>query len=347
MRGTVHIATMEDKGMDLARVARVLATHKEIGELEYADVPSRVLDAIKGMKSAVVAGSIGNGTWGGELAPYKIVSDAFMESIKNIGCFFRVIDSAMKVPLRSVLFAVTASATAYVRGEDSAKPLTRMSVENEMVDPFRATGFVIVTAELLKMGAVADPLIANELRGAVSYTADAQFLTILDAGANTSASVGSTVQAVQQDLKVALAALDLGAQSKLFFITNPDTVKLLATMTIDNGFAFSDVNPVTGGALLKTPLLPCDACPYGTFYAVDASGIAGNAEAIIVENFRHATIQMDDAPDSPPTASTTLINLFQRNLVAIQASTWAGAKVIRSNSVQKITGVDWGSANSP
>ncbi|MDG4889280.1 phage major capsid protein [Mesorhizobium sp. WSM4887] len=347
MRAAISVPIDIDKGIDLARVARVMAQYKEPGELDYADAPPRVLDAIRAMKSAVAAGSIGNGTWGSELAPYKVVSDAFMDSLRNTGAFFRILDSMVKVPLRSQLVAFTANATGYVTGEGSAKRMTRSAFEREYVDAFRAVAFVVVSNELLKLGALADPLIANELRGAVSFTADEQFLTILDAGANTSASVGSTVNGVQQDLKVALAATDLGAQSRLFFIAHPDRVKLLATMTIDGGFAFADVNPVTGGTLLRTPLLPCDACASDAFYVVDASGLAGNADAIQVDNFRHATIQFDDAPDSPPTASTTVINLFQRGLTAIQASTYGGAKVVRSNSVYKLTGVDWGSANSP
>ncbi|MFD1987978.1 phage major capsid protein [Mesorhizobium newzealandense] len=348
MRGSIHVANADiDKGMDFARVARVMAYYKDAGELEYADAPPRILDAIKAMKSAVVGGSIGNGTWGSELAPYRVVSDAFMESLRNVGCFFRILDAMLKVPLRSQLVAFTANASGYVVGEGSAKRMTRMSFENEYVDAFRATAFVVVSNELLKLGALADPIISQELRGAVSYTADQQFLTILDAGANTSVSIGSTVDAVQQDLKVALAATDLGAMSKLFFIAHPDRVKLLATMTIDGGYAFADINPVSGGLLLKTPLLPCDACASDAFYVVDASGIAGNADVIQVDNFRHASIQLDDSPDSPATANTTLINLFQRGLTAIQASTYAGAKVVRANSVYKLTGVDWGSANSP
>ncbi|PBB80967.1 phage major capsid protein [Mesorhizobium sp. WSM3879] len=348
MRAAISLAPIDtDKGMDMARVARVLAVCNEGWEIDTADAPPRVIEAVKALKSAVVAGRIDGNGWGAELAPYSNVSNAFMESVRNVGVFFRIADSMMKVPLRSRLTAVTASANAYVLGEGSAKKLSRMSLEGEYVDAFRATGFVIVSNELLKMGALADPLISQELRGAVTYSADEKFLAILDADASTSASVGNTVAAAQEDLKVALAALDLGASSKLFFVTHPDTVKMLATMTIDGGYAFGDVNPVTGGTLLKTPLIPCDACAYGSFYVLDASGIAGNTEGIIVENFRHATVQMDDAPDSPPSASTTLINLFQRGLTAIQASTWGGAKVVRSNAVYKLTAVDWGSANSP
>lgn len=350
MRGTVHVTSLDvDKGMDMARVVRLLATTDSNYEFDHlgGSFSPRIIDAAKTLKSAVTAGSIDGGTWGSELAPYSVVASGFMESLRNVGAFFRIADSILRVPLRSKLTALTATATAYVSGEGSAKKMTRLSLENETIDAFRAVGFLVVTKEMLELGQLADPLISHELRGAVSLTTDQQFLAILDAGATSSASSGSTVNAIQQDLKTALAALDLGAQSKLFFITHPDTVKMLATMTIDGGVAFGDINPVSGGLLLKTPLIPCDACAYGSFYALDASGIAGNLDTVIVERFKHGTIQMDDAPDSPATSSTVLIPLFQRGLIAIQASTWAGAKVVRSSSVYKLTSVDWGSANSP
>lgn len=352
MRTAMVTSVDIDKGLDLARLARSVAVAGNDYELDQLSaenkVPTRITDAVKVIRSAVAEGRIDGATWGSELAPYTIIVNAFMDSLRNTGAFFRLLDGGMlKVPLRSKLTAVTAGASAYIVGEGSAKRMSRLSLETEAIDPFHAAAFVIISQELANIGALADPLIAHELRGAVAATADEKFLAILDAGASTSASSGSTVSAVQQDLKVALDALTLGQSSRLYFITHPDRVKLLSTMTIDGGFAFADINPVSGGLLLKTPLIPCDACASDAFYAVDASGIAGNSLQIVIDRFKHATVQMDDAPDSPTTASTTIIPLWQRNLICLQASTWAGAKVVRSNSVYKLSSVDWGTANSP
>ncbi|PZV36163.1 phage major capsid protein [Mesorhizobium kowhaii] len=349
MRAAISVPLDIDKGMDFARIARVMASSPMAEErgliAEQSGLSPRVVSIVK---SPVAAGQANGDTWGSELSQYDIVTSAFLDSLRNSGLFFRLLDGGMlRVPLRSKLTALTAGANAYVVGEGSAKKISRLSLETESIDPFRAASIVVVSDELLKLGVLSDPLISHELRGATVVAVDEKFVAILAAAANTAASSGSTVQAVQQDLRVALAELDLGQQSRLYFATHPDTIKSLATMTVDGGFAFSDINPVSGGTLLKTPLIPSDAIASGEFYAIDASGIAGNSDAVTIERFKHATVQMDDSPDSPATTSTTLIPLFQRNLVGIVASCWAGAKAVRANSVFKLTGVDWGSGNSP
>lgn len=349
MRGTVHVSTDVDKGMDLARIARVMAMGKTVHEraaiAEQTGLPSRLVDIVK---TPVSVGQTDGSTWGAELAAFQVVTSSFFESLRNTGAFFRMLDAMARVPLKSKIAAITAGASGYVQGQGSAQKISRLSLETEAINPFRASSIVIISQELAEMGAAADPLISANLRGATSVAVDEQFLIILDAGATTGASVGSTVSAVQQDLRAALQALDLGQSSRLFFIAHPDVVKALATMTIDGSFAFADVHPVSGGLLLKVPLIPCDACAVGSFYAVDATGIAGGTDTINIDRHREGIVQMDTAPDSPETASTVLLPLWQRNLIAIVASCWAGAKVVRGNSVHRITGVDgWGSGNSP
>jgi hypothetical protein len=48
---------------------------------------------------------------------------------------------------------------------------------------------------------------------------------------------------------------------------------------------------------------------------------------------REATLQMDSAPDSPPTASTVMYSLFQNNGVAIRAERYINwAKRVRPRS---------------
>ncbi|WP_292327052.1 phage major capsid protein [Mesorhizobium sp.] len=349
MKGTVHITADIDKGMDMARVARVIATGKTAAEREQIAIETGLPDRLREIvKTAVSAGQANGDTWGSQLSNYQIIVTAFLDSLRNNGVFFRLLDGGMlRVPLKSKLTALTASASGYVLGEGSAQKISRLSLENETVDPFRAATIVVITEELANLGALADPLISHELRGGTIAAVDEKFVAILDAAATSSASVGSTVSAVQEDLKLALQALDLGQQSRLYFLANPATVKALATMTIDGGFAFGNVNPVSGGTLLNTPLIPSDQVTFGNFYAIDASGLAGNTDTVTVERFRHSTVQMDDAPDSPASAATITIPLWQRNMTAIVSSCWAGATVVRSNSVYKLTSVDWGSANSP
>jgi hypothetical protein len=54
---------------------------------------------------------------------------------------------------------------------------------------------------------------------------------------------------------------------------------------------------------------------------------------------RHASLQMDTAPDSPPTANTVALSLFQRNMVALRAERTFGFAPIRSGAIASLSGV--------
>jgi len=56
-----------------------------------------------------------------------------------------------------------------------------------------------------------------------------------------------------------------------------------------------------------------------------------------VDVSREASLQMDSAPDSPNTASTVLVSLWQRNMVAIKAERFITWKKGRDAAVQYIS----------
>ena len=113
----------------------------------------------------------------------------------------------------------------------------------------------------------------------------------------------------------------------------------------DNGAtAFPTMSP-TGGTIFNVPVLVSGASAVsGKIIVVDASGLAGSSMAIELQQLRQATIQMDDAPDSPPTASTVQISLFQQNLLALAAQRYFGLSKLRSNAVSAIESVGYSPA---
>src|SRR5262245_66566581 len=53
----------------------------------------------------------------------------------------------------------------------------------------------------------------------------------------------------------------------------------------------------------------------------------------VLDASNQASVQMDTAPDSPPTASTTLVSLWQMNMTGIRAERWINWKKRRSTAV--------------
>jgi hypothetical protein len=63
--------------------------------------------------------------------------------------------------------------------------------------------------------------------------------------------------------------------------------------------------------------------------------------AVQVDISTEASIQTDSAPDSPNTASTTLVSLWQQNLVGIRCERFVTWTKARANSVVYIAGANY------
>src|SRR5262249_36785673 len=159
---------------------------------------------------------------------------------------------------------------------------------------------------------------SNELRRAIVAAVDTGFLGLItDGNTPTTTSFGASPLGAIGDLKHLLASVALKADSRPLFVMAPDVARAAATLyDSGGGFVFEDMPP-TGGVMVGVPAMACDAMTAGTLGLIDGAGIAGDAQGIEIKNARHATIQLNDAPDSPATASTTPISLWQENLVGL------------------------------
>ena len=189
-------------------------------------------------------------------------------------------------------------------------------------------------------------LFAQELTHAVASATDAAFINRITLGISPTPSNGGTSVAILQDLAALLAAPALDASSKVFLIVGSDIVKHWAVATTATGeLAFPQMTPM-GGATQGMDVLASDGVS-GQIIAVDASQIAAAAGTVELDGSGAATVQMDSAPDSPPTAATNLLSFWQMNLAGLRATRYWGAERLRTAAVSVISNVNYGSANSP
>jgi hypothetical protein len=76
---------------------------------------------------------------------------------------------------------------------------------------------------------------------------------------------------------------------------------------------------------------------------IDASGLLLGDEGITLDNSRQAALPMETAPDNPTTGSTVLLNLWQRNMLALRAERrlrlrWVGSMRSRLSAALTIEG---------
>jgi len=208
---------------------------------------------------------------------------------------------------------------------------------------------LVLSKELIR-GAVAGTLelVAGELRNSVAKTTDEVFLNVVGSGVSPITSAGSTGESLRADISVMLSQLTLGQASRLFLVTNSTNCKRMCMLTDQHGVsAFPDLGP-GGGSIQSIPFVISDAVGAGLLYLIDASSIGANGGEMVFTEADQANIHFDDAPTSPPTASSAYLSLWQTNQVALKVERYFLVERLRSNSVAAVSNSsNWGSGNSP
>jgi hypothetical protein len=307
-------------------------------EAELRRMPPRVVEFLK---TASVAGGTAVGSWGNPLAPFQNLSSAWLASLSAISVFDRLLPDMIVCPPRSTVVAVSTTLTGGAISESSVKPAGKLSLTGSDLDVAKAAAFVAISSELLRSGTPnAISILQAELRTAISRACNSIFLPLLVPGTSV-ASSGVTALGVRQDLRTLLSLVNYGVDSKLFLITTRTIAGALAVLPDTNGGPAFPLATVSGGSIGGIPIIPCAEVTAGEIILVDASQVAAATEGLTLDSSSEASIELATPGDSPPTASTSMVSLFQLNLSAIKCERYIGAKVLRSDAVAKITGVSY------
>jgi hypothetical protein len=102
--------------------------------------------------------------------------------------------------------------------------------------------------------------------------------------------------------------------------------------------AFPGMN-IDGGSLLGVPVVTSNVMTNQIVAVHTPSILYADEGGVQIDVSTEASLQMDSAPTNPTDATTVMVSMFQRNLIALRAEReifWVKA---RANSVQRITGV--------
>jgi hypothetical protein len=208
------------------------------------------------------------------------------------------LDGAVRVPLgppgsaRIQVGSVTTSAAS----EGELKPVARMEFTAAPDDyPAKIIAQIVATAEALRrLDPATQAALSRHLISATAAATDEALVTALTGGSPASAA----------DVGTLLSSISGGAPRRPYLIGGLDALLSLAPGTL------RDVREL-GVVVLQTPAAA------GLLIALDASGllIADDGEATVT-TARHANMVLDDGTGTP---STTVINLWSRNMVCLRA----------------------------
>ena len=343
------------RAREFCQLARVIALGKEhqsdrnwalspvvrgiLSSNSVYNIPREILLA---HRAAAAAGTTTDATWAAPLADYQVLANAFLESLRAFGAFDRMLPSMRQVPLRTRIGAVSVGITGTTVGQGQSKPISRLTLTGTQIDELKAVAVLIITQELARFSSVAaGDLFSTELSNAVAVETDETFVSILIAGATSFGSSGSTAEHVRNDLRALLASVTTSARSALFLLMPSAIAKVLSILHTTTGdAAFPGMN-YNGGTIAGMTAVVSEGVPTSTIVCVDAQQVAAASDTINLDQSDQASIQLDTAPDSPPTASTNMYSFWPNNAVGLKAERVFGAQKLTTTGVAVLTGANY------
>lgn len=364
-----------DPGVAFARAAKCLA----LGHVEHRDATQiakslygdqeQIVHATQRLvtKAAVAPATTTDATWAGALVGDEgsVFAD-FVEYLRPqtiLGRFGQGgVPSLRRVPFRVPLVGQTSGGDGYWVGEGQAKPLTKFDFSRTTLEPLKVANIAVATMEVIRDSSPsADFIIRDQLAAALRERLDIDFIdpakaavpgvspaSILN-GVSGIPSGGTDADDVRADVRSLFAAFIAAnnAPTSGVWLMSATTALALSLMQNPLGQAEFPGVGMTGGNFFGLPVIVSEYIPTDTSGSIVALVNAGDIYlgdegGIDVSMSTEASLQMDNAPDNPTTASTVLVSLWQRNLVGFRAERAINWARRRDSAVAYLTGVNWG-----
>jgi hypothetical protein len=336
-RAATEILERSQQANAFLSVARSLMAARALGmsPAQYAESARLSPAVIEVLKVGPAAMSTGSAA-----ALFQPMVAGFLASLRSASVFDRMWPHMVHCPLHSLAIAIQTAFTVGAVGESLPKPATSLALTANTLTPQKCAGFVVGTNELFRLATAASVTLFNDaLRQATVIACNTKMLADLIGQTTPIAASGTDVDAILADLKALLDQIEIGENSRLFFVISGDHAKALATYPVQ----FPKFSLAGGGEVLAgVPTIISDALPDAgtTALIVDASALLAGDDGIALDASRQTMLQMESAPQ-PEGASTILLSLFQTDSMALRCERSFAYGVGRANAVASLSGVDY------
>lgn len=366
VHATVKAKRAVEKGIIFTRLlgAKYLAYKHGISPIEVAkskffDTPE--VETI--LRAPIAAMNSTDSTAAGPLVELTNATNEFIELLRPQTIIGRI-PGLRRVPFNIKVPRGTGDPTAYWVGEGKVKPVSSMAFDQVELTFAKVAGIVTQTEELMRFSQPAsEGLIRDGLVAAVAYLVDRDFLDPTKAvtdispasitnGVTPITATGTTADALRADLGSLLDEYEddnMGGDSLVMVMTRKQAGRIALMRNSLGQREFEGISR-DGGTLEGVPVIvsnnivaangsPADG---GLIVAINASSVMlADDGGVEIDISREASLQMDSSPDSPATGSTTLVSLWQHNMVAIRAERFINWKKARTGAVQYINGAKY------
>jgi HK97 family phage major capsid protein len=310
-------------------------------------------------KTAVNAGTTTDSSWAAPLVVAENLASEFFDMLRAATILGRI-PNLRRVPFNISVPRALTDPTAYWVGQGDVKPLSSMTFDQVTLPFHKVAGIVPITEELMRFSnPAAEGIIRTALVGALTYLTDRDLLdpskaavgvvnpASLTNGVTPITASGTTAAAFRNDLGDLIATylgLNMSPAGLVLVMTSSQAMRLGLMRNSLGNKEFPDIG-INGGSIEGVPVItsenivatggsPTDGYPIVALNAPEI--LLADDGGVSIDVSREASLQMNDAPDSPETTSTILVSLWQRNMVAIKAERFITWKKGRTGAVQFI-----------
>lgn len=353
---TRYVMALATAKGDQAKALKVASQWKDTMPEIYNVIDA---DIASFLKAAVGTGTTTDATWAAPLVQYNIMASEFIELLRPATIIGRL-PGLRKVPFNIQMPSATAGTTVGWVGENAPKPVGNMQFGTVTLRWSKAAGIVVLTEELVRFSNPnAESVVRQDLTDAMAQFLDRQFVdpavaevtnvspASITNGVTAVTASGTTAAAFRADIKSLFAsyfAANLSTAGGVWLMTQTQALSLSLMLNALGQPVFPSIT-AEGGSLYGYPVVASENVPATGNSPVDGSPIIflkaseimlADDGQVVIDASNQASIQMDSAPDSPPSASTNMVSLWQMNMVGVRAERWINWKKRRSTAVAYI-----------
>jgi HK97 family phage major capsid protein/HK97 family phage prohead protease len=308
-------------------------------------------------RAAVPAGLTTDSTWAGPLVYAENLTAAFAEFLRPLTIIGRF-NTLRRVPFNIRVPRATAGTSGNWVGETAPKPLTQMSLDSITLTWAKAAAIVVLSEELVRYSnPAAEDMVRTDLARSITQFIDRQFVdpsvaavtnvspASITNGITPVTPTGINMAAFRADVKTlfnSLLAVNQSLAGGYWIMTQQQALALSIAQNSLGQTIYPTINSEQGGTLLGYPVIASENIPatggspadgYPLIFAIGPEILLADDGVVTVDASREASVQMDSAPDSPPTASSNMLSLWQLNLLGLRAERWTTWQRRRSSAV--------------
>lgn len=347
------------KGIAFARYAiakmvsaRELVPAADVAKARWPDMPE--LQEV--LKSAVAAGS---STTMSDLVIPQVMASEFVEFLWPKTIIGRI-PGLRRVPFNIKVQRQTSVSSVNWVGEGKPKPVSKGAFDTVTLGYFKIAGIVGLTDEIVRFASPSsEAMVRDELANAVIKLMDKDFLdpekaavanvspASLTNGVSAISSTGTTYAYFVADFASVMANFDAAEidTGDLVVVTRSRQARALGLMLNSLGQPLFPGLGASGGQMLGLPVITSTNVDYtedspqegdNIIFIKPGDVLLADDGQVTIDVSREASVQMDDSPDDPATASTVMVSAFQQNLVFVRAERYINWLKRRSAAVQYI-----------